>query len=250
MKTPLLILLALVCLTAEAFAGLKIYYIRHGETGANVVTPWKKIPKDLWLPHVGNENTFTPLGEAQVKVVPDKLAPYKFDFIAVSPKWRARQTILGYLQKNGLKAEIWPELEEFGVDMSKAYDLIKKDTIPLARPDLFSGGDIKIPDDEKPFFTLRDDGTKAFNLREDKDQRAEDCVNSVREAVARIKKLPQDGDPSILLVGHGTSGRLLLQLLVKKELKVPWVENTGIWMVEEQPDGSFELRMFNDEPVQ
>ena len=249
MKHPILIVLALFCFAAEASAGLKIYYVRHGESGANVAGPWKKVPKELWPPYVNNENAFTPLGEAQVKALPDKLAPYKFDFIAVSPKWRARQTILGYLQKNGLKAEIWPELEEFGVDKQVAFDLIKSDNIPPPRPDLFSGNDIKLADDEKQFFVLRDDGIKGFKLREEKKEQAEDCLNSLREAIERIKKLPQDGDPSVLLVGHGNSGRVLVQMLLKKDVKLTHPDNTGLWMVEEQPDGSFALRIYNDEPV-
>lgn len=249
-NVALLVLLSIVSLVSEAFAGLKIYYIRHGESGANVAKAWEQIPQDMRPAYVGNENAFTPLGEAQVKMVPTKLSNYQFDFIAVSPKWRARHTILGYLQQNGLKAEIWPELEEFGVDMPKAYELIAKDDFSPARDDLFSGSEIKLPDDEQAFFTLRNNGTKEFKLREERDERIDDCVNSLRGAIARIKQLPSDGDPSVLVVGHGTSGRLLLQLLVKKELQLPWPENTGVWMVEEQPDGTFALRIYNDKPVE
>lgn len=248
MKFLPLALIALFVFAADALAGLKIYYIRHAESGANVAKAWEQIPKDMRPAYVGNEDAFTPLGEAQAKMVPTKLSGYEFDFIAVSPKWRARQTIRGYLQQNGLKAELWPELEEFSVDVTRAYELIAEDKLPPARDDLFSGEEIKLPDDEKESFTLRDNGTKRFNLREGKDERAQDCVNSLQAALARIKQLPADGDPAVLLVGHGTSGRLLLQMLVKKEMKLPWPENTGVWMVEEQPDGSFDLKIYNDQP--
>ncbi len=249
MRILLPALFALLCLSADALAGLKIYYLRHGETGANVGKAWEKIPKEMWPDYVGNEDAFTPLGQAQAKMVPAKLSNYEFDFIAVSPKWRARQTILGFLKQNGRKAEVWPELEEFGLDMTRAYELIAKDNIPPARPDLFSGAEIKLPADEQPFFTIRDDAKMRFNLRTERDERIEDSLNSLRAAIDRIKRLPADGNPSVLLVGHGTSGRLLLQLLVKDEMKLPWPENTAVWMVEEQPDGSFELKIYNDLPV-
>lgn len=249
MKCPPLALIAVFVFAADAFAGLKIYYIRHAESGANVAKAWEQISKDLWPTYVGNEDAFTPLGEAQAKMVPAKLSNDKFDFIAVSPKWRTRQTILGFLKQNGLKAEIWPELEEFGLDLERADELIAKDDLQPMRPDLFSGQDIKLPDEERPFFAVRKDRTKRFKLREGRDEKIEDCVNSLRDAISRIKKLPSDGDRSVLLVGHGNSGRLLLNLLVKDEGKLTGIANTGIWMVEEQPDGSFELKIYNDQPV-
>ena len=248
MKFLPLALIALFVFAADALAGLKIYYIRHAESGANVAKALEQIPKDMRPAYVGNEDAFTPLGEAQAKMVPTKLSGYEFDFIAVSPKWRTRQTILGFLKQNGIKAEIWPELEEFGLDLKKADELIAKDDFQPMRPDLFSGQDIKLPDEERPFFALRVDRTKRFNLRQAWDEKIEDCVNSLRDAISRIRKLPTDGDPSVLLVGHGNSGRLLLNLLVKDEGKLPGISNTGIWMVEEQPDGSFELKIYNDQP--
>jgi hypothetical protein len=57
-------------------------------------------------------------------------------------------------------------------------------------------------------------------------------------------------DKSILLVGHGYSGIGLLKMLLQDELnELPHITNTGIWMVEEQADGSFALKMFNDVPL-
>lgn len=249
MKHLLPALLALIFLSSDASAGLKIYYLRHAEVGVNVGKSWEKIPKEMWPDYVGNEDAFTPLGQAQAKMVPEKLSKYDFYFIAVSPKWRSRQTILGFLEQKGRKAEVWPELEEFGLDVPRAYELIANDKIPPPRADLFSGPEVELPDNERPFLTLREDGLKRFNLRTEKDERIEDCVNSLRAAIDRVKKLPADGDPSVLLVGHGTSGRILLQMLVKDKMELPWPENTGVWMVEEQPDGSFELKIYNDLPV-
>lgn len=47
---------------------------------------------------------------------------------------------------------------------------------------------------------------------------------------------------------HGTSGRLLLKLLLQKDSKgIAGFGNTGIWMVEQQEDGSYQLKIYNGE---
>lgn len=234
---------------ADACAGLKIYYLRHAQSGANVAHEWRMIPDSLRPSYVGNEDAFSPLGEAQVKTVPAKLEPYQFDFIAVSPKWRARQTILGYLKQSRRQAEIWPELEEFSMDMQMANQLISKDTFRPERPDLFAGEQIKITDEEKPFLKLREGQTSRFKLRSGADDQVEDWVHALDDAISRIKKLESAGDSSVLLVGHGNSGRMLLHRLVKNEGDLPQIANVGLWMAEEQPDGTFELKIYNDAPV-
>lgn len=248
-KKLLLSFLALVCFAASASAGLKIYYLRHAESGTNVESAWKDTPRDQWPPYVGNEDAFSPLGEKQAAAVPEKLAGYKFDFIAVSPKWRARQTILGFLRKNNARGEIWPELEEFGCALPSAQELKTADTLPAARPDLFSGSTIRLPAEEGAFFTLRKDGKKGFRLRHGVSETIEDGVNALRRAIAMIGQRKSHGDQSILLVGHSISGRFLLRMLVKREGDLPKIDNTGLWMAEEQPDGSFKLNIFNDRPV-
>ncbi|MED6314915.1 MAG: hypothetical protein VX704_07760, partial [Verrucomicrobiota bacterium] len=46
----------------------------------------------------------------------------------------------------------------------------------------------------------------------------------------------------IYYIRHGTSGRSLLKLLLKKDSKgIVGFKNTGIWMVEQQEDGSYQL---------
>ncbi len=68
---------------------------------------------------------------------------------------------------------------------------------------------------DSPRFQRRFNSVPNFCRGRDKSWEARHCkayarVNSLREALARIRKLPQDGDPSVLLVGHGNSGRLLV----------------------------------------
>lgn len=251
MKHHLLFALAaLLFLSAAANsdAGLKIYYIRHGESGANVLDQWKDQPKDRWPSYVGNEDAFSPRGEMQVNAVPDKLAKYHFDFIAVSPKWRARQTILGYLKVNNLKGEIWPELEEISTDPTQTMALMKANELPKPAPQLFLGEPIKLPKEEHPYFTLRPKALKRYKFREENPKEYDaDCIASLQQAIDLIKKRYEEQDKSILLVGHGNSGKLLLHLLTNSTNDtLPAILNTGVWMVEEQPDKNFKLMIYND----
>ncbi|MFM8458332.1 MAG: histidine phosphatase family protein [Chthoniobacterales bacterium] len=245
----ILSLSALVCFAASAPAGLKVYYLRHAQSGANVEHEWEFMPKIFRPSYVGNADTFSPHGKKQAAAIPDKLAGYKFDFIAVSPTWRTRQTILGFLQKNHRRGEIWPELEEFGIDAPRAHELLASNNAPKARQDLFSGSPVKLSDDEKNNFTLRENAKKRFNLRDDRDERIADCVKSLNVAIDLIKQRGVRGDNSILLVGHATSGALLLHMLVKNEGELPPIKNAHLWMAEQQPDGRFVLKVYNDDPV-
>ena len=76
-------------------------------------------------------------------------------------------------------------------------------------------------------------------------------VNAVVEKLVSLVRARFAGsDKSILLVGHGNSGRLLLHALLKNgDAWKTELANTGIWMAEEQADGSFKLRLLNDAPV-
>ena len=136
----------------QADAGLKVYYIRHAQSGKNVEKVWvkKDLLKSEWPAYVGNPDTFTPAGEKQVVAATEKLKAYSFDFIASSPLWRARNTIMPYLKATKRKAEIWPELREghgHGSILSKDIPVLQKEILNLGEP-------IILPDKEKPFFIL------------------------------------------------------------------------------------------------
>jgi broad specificity phosphatase PhoE len=231
-----------------AEASLKVYFIRHAEAGHNVVKDWKGKPKDQWPAYVGNPDMFTPKGERQVVKATDKLKQYHFDFIGVSPVWRTRHTVLPYLKETGAKAELWPELTEFD---HFSTNLTSGLTLPHPSADLFTSGDvIAIAEQEKGSFILREDGRRLFNLDKEPRQVAADVTAVAEKTVSLVRQRFGGSDKSILLVGHGNSGRLLLHVLLKNsDAWKTQLANTGIWMVEEQTDGSFKLRLLNDTPV-
>ena len=232
---------------ARAQEPTKIYYVRHGEGGHNVVSEWKNIPKDQWPPYVGNENMFTPKGEQQVAALTKELQGMKFDFIATSPVWRARNTILPYLKETSRKAEIWPELTETpGVPAERTAS----STVSKPSTDLFGGGAvIRLPETEQPFFLFRDDGSHLANQKDkDNDQQIANSLALASKTVDLIKSRFGKSGKSILLVGHGNSGSTLLRMLTTSQPTAFNLQNTGIWMAEEQPDGTFRLKLLNNKP--
>lgn len=249
------VLFAIACLLAyvgSSEAGLKIYYLRHAEGGHNVVKEWAKVPKAERPSYVGNANVFTPKGKDQVVAATEKLQKYHFDFIAVSSMWRTRHTILPYLKAADATGEIWPELHEFG-----GGSRILATNLPLpSGPVLNTGPRIELPPDEAPYFRLREEARNDFKLPpakgEGKGQEQEAAIRLVvQRAVDMIRQRFGGTDKSILLVGHGNSGRALLRLLTNNKLaEIPPMVNTGLWMVEEQPSGQFKLEMYNDTPCE
>ncbi|MDF9832444.1 broad specificity phosphatase PhoE [Ereboglobus sp. PH5-5] len=247
------LLLAAVC---DA-AGLKVYYIRHIECGHNVKKKFEKsgMPKDQWPAYVGDSKQFTPKGAKQVGEAAEKLKARQFDFIACSPVWRCRQTILQYLRETKQTAEIWPELAEFS---GAIIPLFFKGRLPEPNKNYLRGEAIKLPDDEKPFFTLRQnpEGSRLFYSpkKNGDEQRAADTKASLEAVVALVKERfggKKGEGKSILLSGHGNNGKALLSVFLNeadRPEKIPHSPNIGIWMLEQQADGSFQLKILNDKP--
>jgi broad specificity phosphatase PhoE len=235
-------------------AGLKIYYIRHAEGGHNVKKAWqaKGVPESEWPAYVGNPDVFTPTGLKEVVKGTKKLQKYHFDLIASSPLWRARNTILPYLDARNQKAEIWPELRE-----ASGMLTILDPNLPEVKEDILNKREaIVIPKNEKEFFKLRpgaENNYKSVPRGSSAELKVAYTKYAAQHAIQLIKSRYGDSDKSILLAGHNSSGVSLLKLLIQFEPTGKarrGLDNVGIWMVEQQEDGSFELKMYNDEPYE
>ncbi|MEP2776167.1 MAG: histidine phosphatase family protein [Luteolibacter sp.] len=253
MKSSIILTLALSAVFSNmADAGLKIYYIRHAEGGHNVQKAWedKGVPEAEWPAYVGNPDMFTPKGLEEVVTGTEKLQKYEFDFIASSPLWRARNTILPYLKDREQKAEVWPELKE-----ATGMLTILAEDIPDVKEDIFNKGKpLEIPEDEAEFFHFREGVTNDY-ASAPKDSSEEMKVAYTKAAALHVIKLIESrfggSDKSILLAGHNSSGVSLMKLLIQKEPGGEarrGLENTGIWMAEQQEDRSYKLMMYNDQP--
>ncbi len=238
-----LVLCLLTCSEASAQEPLRVFFLRHAEGGHNVTSEWKDRPKSEWPTYVGNPDAFTPKGEVQIAEATQKLEGMKFDFIAVSPLWRARNTILPYLKSKNVRAEIWPELTETRTTGTAAA----KD-LPPPSATLFDGAEsLKIPDGEAGFFTFRDGGKRALKGGgNDAAQATSDAIALSEKAASLLRERFGKSGKTILLVGHGNAGVTLIRLLTGSI--APALNNASLWMAEEQPDGSFQLKMLNGEP--
>ena len=251
LRIPAFLLFALLflCLTQGcAQPGLRIYFVRHAEAGHNVLAQWKDKPKSTWPPYVGNANMFSPKGDAQAATLVDKLKGIHFDLIAACPYWRTRHTILPYLQATGQKAELWPELEETG-PVPPQYTAAGIQP-PPPNPRLFDGvNDFKLPDDEKTYFSFLPNDKKFLEYKDPNNQIAiGNALALSQKVIAMVKARTNNAPKSVLLVGHGDAGSTLLRTLTTSKTLTPNIANASLWMAEEQPNGTFKLKILNDKP--
>jgi broad specificity phosphatase PhoE len=232
---------------------LKIYYIRHAEGGHNVKHEWRIYPKSEWPSYVGDHEAFTPKGILQQSRVSRKLKRFHFDFVAVSPAWRCKNTVLPFLVDSKIQGEIWPELQEI-----YATNLIISPDLPAytSSEKILGAGDlISLLPEEEPYFTLRKDGLNELKKpRFPRDHSETEKENAAAKIViTKVLELIDDRSSesykTILLSGHGSSGKAILRMLTGNPLyHFPQITNSGVWMVEQQNDGTFKLKMYNDVP--
>lgn len=204
--------------------GLNIYVVRHAQTIANMTGDFTDSVKN---------NTFSDTGFLQLDSLDQRLAPYSFDAIIVSPIQRAKNTVMPYLQKNNLTAEIWPEFAEI---RSKAS---KKDSTDT----LVQGDKIHLTNMEKKYLKFRDNDSKhLYKLKSYKDG-----IRQVTKGYKDLLKRFDDNDKkSILVVCHSHSGSRLLELLygIEPKGRCPLI-NAKINYVRQNEDGSFSIDLFN-----
>jgi hypothetical protein len=156
------------------------------------------------------------------------------------------------MKEIGAKGEVWPELAE----LYQSSMIISPDLPAPKVKILGQGPPVELPAEETPYFSLRKDGLNSFKLppfpRDHSQKEAETAASKV--VLQRVLDMIQERfggtDKTILLAGHGSSGKGILRLLTNDSLTdLPSITNTGIWMVEEQANGEFELLMYNDVPI-
>jgi hypothetical protein len=168
-------------------------------------------------------------------------------------QYGARNTILPYLKEVGGAGEVWPELAE----IYNSSLVLSTDLTPPVVKILGAGAPVKIPSDEAPYFSVRKGGENEFKRPSfpegHTDMEGEAAVAQLiqKRVIEMIKKRFGGSDKTILLAGHGSSGKGLLRMLTKNKLSgFPSITNTGLWMVEEQPNGEFMVLMYNDVPLE
>jgi len=202
---------------------LDVYLLRHAQTMANVTREYTE----------ENQRTFSPLGEAQLAEIADKLADYDFDAIIVSPAYRVLHTVLPHLQARGMQAEIWPELYECCWD---------RDTVE-EEPELTQGKRIELEEAIASYFRFRDDEA-VYMFDVDTPARGDLMV---KRAVEMIESRFGGAEKKVLVVSHyHTGSRLLRALLGEAAPRTIRPANARLSHVRQDADGRFQLLMLND----
>ena len=129
--------------------------------------------------------------------------------------------------------------------------ILSPDIPDLDIPILNLGAPIELPEDEQNFFVLREDSPNDY-IKYPRDGEENLKVAYMKyvslHAIDMIEKRFGGTDKSILLAGHNSSGVSLLKLLLKEEPEDKrGITSSGIWMVEQQKDGTYKLKMYNTE---
>jgi len=210
----------LISITQAAQASeTEIYFVRHAETMGNLTHSHAK----------ADDQTLSPDGKKEVEALTLTLDRLDFDYIIVSPKLRALKTILPYLKKHRVTAEIWPELAEC---------CWQKDRRQTSAFDLRRGEKIELTHELARWFSFADSDSH-YNY--DTRNYSEGILQTMM-AADRLKKRFGQSNKTILVIGHYHAGSRLLEILQGMEPIGRYrLSNTSISHLTEQPNGAFEL---------
>jgi broad specificity phosphatase PhoE len=203
---------------------LDLYFVRHAQTVANVTGKYSD----------SNQRKFTAKGERQREQLVERLAPYAFDDILVSPLYRARATIQPYLKFYNRRGELWPEFAE--CCWQNNFDQ------PAVLP-LRTGKEIILMEEDQRYFSFRDpDSHYFYNTR----QRFADGLAQLKKGVALVEKRYANTEASVLIVAHAYSIATAIHLLLDR----PWrdrppIANAAISHLNQNADGTYRLVMLN-----
>ncbi|OIO68224.1 MAG: histidine phosphatase family protein [Zetaproteobacteria bacterium CG1_02_53_45] len=204
-------------IAAAASGGpVNFYFVRHAETVGNVTHGHS--PYD--------DNTLSDEGERQSAELTRKLDSYHFDHIVVSPKQRALKTILPYLKKHGLVAEIWPELGECCWQKNR-YGSASR---------LSQGDRISLDADMKRYFTI------PHSKYEYKTRTYGEGIFQLLKATDLLQRRFAGSGKNILIVGHYHAGSRIFEILQGLEPVGRYkLSNAHISHLREAGDGNFTI---------
>lgn len=203
----------------DVFKGLDVYFVRHAETVGNATGLYTE----------QNQRAFTEKGKGQIADLTIFLAKYKFDFICVSPKLRTLKTILPYLKKHNLTAEVWPEISECSS---------QKERYAAPEAKLIKGDMIVLSDDMKKYFRFGEPDMNYFY----KDGNYADAILRLRKARDLIIERFGNSGKCILVVGHSMAGGRMMEILMGLEPEGRlFPGNAHLFHLQQQPDGKFRM---------
>ncbi|MBL4774639.1 MAG: histidine phosphatase family protein [Mariprofundus sp.] len=207
----------------NSYAATEIYLVRHAETVGNATH------KHTYE----NDRTFSSKGKNQRQQLTKKLAKFQFDAIIVSPKYRTLTTILPYLKKHHLIAEVWPELEECCWQRQRGQ---------LSSFSLQRGSNIYLEGNMKDYFIFP-------NTAAQQEYNANNYSAGLLQtfkAIQLIRKRFSGSGKRILIVAHYHIGSRLIEILQDLEPSGRYkLSNAKITHLIENSNGTFRLISMN-----
>lgn len=210
--------LSVISAAPSLYAATDIYFVRHAETMGNLTHRHSR----------ENDRTLSPKGNRQVESLTRKLEQFRFDYIIVSPKYRALKTILPYLKRQRMVAEIWPELAECCWQ--------KHRELSAGKPQ--RGTRIRLESAMQPYFTFAmEDDRYSYHTR----GYGQGMLQTFM-AAEKIRKRFAGSDKRILVVGHYHAGSRLIEILQDIDPVGRYkISNTRLLHLRENSNGTFSL---------
>lgn len=202
---------------------MQFYFIRHGQSMGNMTNDYSTSAHDQLSPN----------GWQQAEQLTERLAGIHFDAIYVSTAIRTMQTITPFLQHYGMRAKLWPALQEACWQRDRTMPVPVR-TVPPAK------------------FTIPPGGNAHFDILDER-QNLPPANETYQEGHTRIIGVYEHlmhwhggRTEIILVVGHEYAGGRLVELLLGLEPDGRIQHgNTGLTHLIERNDHLFQLRFAN-----
>ena len=196
----------------------KIYVVRHCETDANAAK--------IFQGHTDND--VNELGVAQLEALRGYFKDIHLDAVYTSPLLRTLRTATAIAGNKGVPIIKMPDLIELngGVYEGKTYS--------------------RIAEENPGFMEMWGKRPWEFNP-----QNGESMVSAYDRIYNCIKEIAEESrDKTIAVASHGGVIRCLLCRIIKNDIEklpeVPFVDNTGVTLIEADGDMNFTVKVFND----
>ena len=202
---------------------MHLYFVRHGQSMGNMTNDYSTPAHDQLSPN----------GWQQAERLAERLADTDFDQIYVSTATRTMQTIIPYLEHYGLKAKLWPSLQEACWQRDRTVAAPLRTTPPV---------DFVMPVELGAHFDVLD-GHQALPYAGETYPEGRARVIDVYE---KLLCWHNDQEETILVVGHEFAGGRLAELLLglNPDGRIHH-NNTGLSYLTQEDSGAFRLRFAN-----
>ena len=202
---------------------MHLYFVRHGQSMGNMTGDYSTPTHDRLSPN----------GRQQAERLAERLADIHFDAVYASTAIRAMQTITPFLQQQGVRATLWPALQEACWRHERTTPVPLRTAPPIQY--------VLLPETTAHFDVL--DGYQDLPPT---DETYQEGRMRVIDVYRRLVRWHGGRVETILVVGHEFAGGRLVELLLglDPEGRIQH-SNTGLTYLIEQDDHTFHLKFAN-----